>query len=768
MSADGIDVNAYVEALRNGDDVRAAELLRQIGRHSHPQIDLLSQAARFDVSSGNLGDASAKLEIMSWLRPDELDHQRRLTEVYIETGRTDDALDLLRRLADHDQTIGFGGWRLEAVLRLGEMEAAHALIEDEVARNRFNATEIDALRALICFWEGLDLRALDLVSKGVSDLAFAKHVYSRVLDSQMHFGAAVEYKRSYALQTGGGIETVLAYYVEVFRLQDARDLIDEMIAKFSWLAPRREEFLRPIEAKAALVEDVVSSQGRPDYSDRNRLYRALHENVSAYEIEWGKLSLVELTNSGDIEEHELGQLLRPFANWEIGIALTMCLAAFLKKFPDSPHVRQSYLGVLERSGNSVETKVEIASRLTPEEMSEDIAFSAIYNINRLKDLANRPPETDQLIAAGIAAVRGFLDRADLGFLIFSHLQLKRMGIESPLAARLREQETSKLLQDAAIQGHRSWSSEGRAIKGVVRTHRPKIVVALSGQMRGFDRCWERTHRLLVKPLGAPVFLSVWNQSQNALGRHANRLQRALPADILARMPEGDRYTDAFSRNYPKTFNLVFGKQPIAQADVVRTVEASGVQEYMIETEDEAVYERTILNAAYLNAHTLLKMYAKFFALNRMMDQHELVTGEAITHVAWIRPDAYLGGFNTELLRRWSVSDNTIWSSVSSTAVLDYFIFMPRTALRRLAEVFSLSATSGKPAFNAWLPLPRDISSRAGYTPGIRGPEHIAYTLFANGFQFGNMPQTQIRLLGHMPPDAVVRETFNAEYAERHG
>jgi tetratricopeptide (TPR) repeat protein len=768
MSADGMDLNAYMEALRSGDDARAAELLRQIAHHSQPQIELLSKTAWFDVSSGNHGNAGAKLEVMAWLRPDELDHQRRLAEICIETGRTDDALDILRKLAEGKQSVGFAGWRLEALLRLGEMEAAYALIEDEVTRARFTAFEIDTLRALICYWEGLDLRALELAGRDVAGSAFAKHVYARVLDCQMHFGAAVEYKKAYALQTGGGIENVLNYLVEVFRLEEARDFVAEMVAKFPWLEPRRDEFLRPIEAKAALAEEVVSSQGRLDYSDRNRLYRALHENVSAYEIEWGKLSLVELTRSGDIEEDDVDHLLRPFGNWEIGIALTMCLAAFLKKFPNSPRVRQGYLGVLERSGNSVETKVEIASRLTPEEMSEDIAFSAIYNINRLRDLPSRPPETEQLIAAGIAAVRSFLDRADLGFLVFSQLQLKRLGIESPLATRLREQDTNKALQDAAIEGHRPWSAQNRAIKGVVRTHRPKIVVALSGQMRGFDRCWNRTYRLLVKPIGAPVFVSVWNQSQNALGRHANRLQRALPADVLARLPEGDRYTDSFARQYPRTFDLVFGKRPIAQEDVVRKLEASGVSEYMVETEDESVYERTLLNPPYIQAHTLLKMYAKFFALDRMMSDHELTTGEAITHVAWIRPDAYLGGFNAELLRRWSADDNTVWSSISSTAVLDYFIFMPRPALRRLGEVFSMSVASGNPVFRAWMPLPRDITSRVGYMPGIRGPEHIAYTLFANGFKFGNMPQTQIKLLGYTPDESLVREMFDAEQAERYG
>ena len=471
---------------------------------------------------------------------------------------------------------------------------------------------------------------------------------------------------------------------------------------------------------------------------------------------------------GTAEEDEVDHLLRPFGNWELGIALTMCLAAFLKKFPNSPRVRQSYLGVLERSGNSVETKIEIVSRLTPEEMNEDIAFSAIYNINLLKRLPSRPPETEPLIAAATAAVRGFLDRADPGFLIFSHLQLKRMGIDSPVAARLGSAEVTKALQDAAIESYRPWSGGARAIKGIVRTQRPKIVVALSGQMRGFDRCWDRTHRLLVKPLGAPVFLSVWNQSQNALGRHANRLQRALPADVLDRLPAGDRYTDVFAKQFPKTFGLVFGKRPIDRDEVVAKVEASGVGEYMIETEDEAAYERTIRNTPYLNAHTLLKMYAKFFALDRMMCDHELATGEAITHVAWIRPDAYLGGFNADLLRRWSADDNTVWSSISSTAILDYFIFMPRPALRRLGEVFTMSATTGKPVFSAWMPLPRDISSREGYTPGIRGPEHIAYTLFANGFNFGNMPQTPIKLLGYTPAESLVRETFNAEYAERHG
>ena len=275
------------------------------------------------------------------------------------------------------------------------------------------------------------------------------------------------------------------------------------------------------------------------------------------------------------------------------------------------------------------------------------------------------------------------------------------------------------------------------------------------------------HEYLVAPLRAPVAMSLWNTSQNALGRHANRLERALPADVLGQLPPMERFTDLFKLRYPKSFEMAFGTIRVEPQRIEETLVRSGVSEYFVETEAEDVYNSILLPNDLLGVYGLLKMFAKFDRLEQIIAEMEATRGETFSHVCWIRPDAKLNRFSRRELTRWLLDFENGWGEASRhNMVLDYIMVLPRRIFATLARIFPAIIHTGSTQFAGWRPITPQLIVRTGAPWPVGGPDTIASTLFANGITLQRIMCVKVELVGYMPPVDELRACFQEEHRGR--
>jgi hypothetical protein len=122
---------------------------------------------------------------------------------------------------------------------------------------------------------------------------------------------------------------------------------------------------------------------------------------------------------------------------------------------------------------------------------------------------------------------------------------------------------------------------------------------------------------------------------SAAGRHAQRLERALPPDIVARLDLEERYTDAFERAYPETFKQLFGQTDVDAASLLDMLEGFDRDIVAVETESEGAIWR--LMPGFVRAN-MLKVYYNFARIEALVQEREASLGIMHSHVVLSRPD----------------------------------------------------------------------------------------------------------------------------------
>jgi hypothetical protein len=287
------------------------------------------------------------------------------------------------------------------------------------------------------------------------------------------------------------------------------------------------------------------------------------------------------------------------------------------------------------------------------------------------------------------------------------------------------------------------------------------VIAISGQLRGFETAWDSLNLHLRQPTGAPVIVSVWDKSQNAVGRHARRLERALPAEILDSLKPEERYTDALEQAYPNTYRLLFGQTPVDPQSLRDLVEGSGARAIAVETESEDLIARLL--APHISSN-MLKMYYKFARLEALIRAEEARTGELFSHVIWSRPDVQIQRLSAADLHACLARREMVWSSFTTENVFgDYVMVLPRQAFATLASIFPRVVTAGEALMLPWRPNRSFDPDRRSPLASFGGPDVLFDTLLGAGYlPLARIPRMDIKLLGRRPPDDIVKATFLAE------
>jgi hypothetical protein len=289
------------------------------------------------------------------------------------------------------------------------------------------------------------------------------------------------------------------------------------------------------------------------------------------------------------------------------------------------------------------------------------------------------------------------------------------------------------------------------------------VVAISGQLRGFTRCWPSLHRWLVEPLGAPVVCTVWDRSSNATGRHAQRLERALPADLLATLAPEERFTDAFEQAFPDTYALMFGSTEVTPEPLAARMAASGAALLAVETESEAPIER-VTAAGHPN---MLKMFYKMARLEALLREAEAGSGEVFSHVVWTRPDCAIEQLAPEDLRACLGAGDIAYSAyITENTMGDHMLVLPRRAFAAVAGIFPRVATADDTRLLPWRPNRNADPAQPFPLESFGGTDVLFDVLLAAGFVPAAIPRLAFRLLAGVPEEDVLRRAFAAERAAR--
>jgi hypothetical protein len=294
-----------------------------------------------------------------------------------------------------------------------------------------------------------------------------------------------------------------------------------------------------------------------------------------------------------------------------------------------------------------------------------------------------------------------------------------------------------------------------------RTAPIRPVIAISGQLRGFETTWATLDAHLCRPTGAPVIVSVWDRSINATGRHARRLERTLPDDVIERLKPEERYTDAFEQAYPETFKLLFGQTNVDAASVRALIDASQRPVIEVETESEQAIARLL--PPHISSN-MLKMYYKFARLETLIEDAEARSGELFSHVIWSRPDCHIERLAPADLLGCLAHPEVAWSSfVTENSFGDYVMVLPRRAFSAIASIFPRVVTAGDTRLMPWRPNRSSDPRKRSALDAFGGPDVLFDVLLAAGYlPLGRIPRMALRLVGRTPGAEIVRRVFDAE------
>lgn len=761
-------------ALLNNDTDAMARVAQAWQGQVRPHVPMLDVLAQFELQNGQPAQAADRLNAAQVFSDGSRPARRAHVNALIQAGQIDLALRKVHELGPASENIHHLLWSMALFLRGGQRAAAEQALAEAVASGRCSATDLQCADARLMAAEGREESARQLLrecARQEPGNALVQRLLAQMSVTQGDYPeiAVIHARLAQAERSVGDLREAVRNWLFLGQVAEAR----AAVAAFRALVPSAEaevvKLTGELDAEDALVARLVQAFGPLLPLDIDRVLTSLTTNVGPDQVLWGRRALVQaLRMPGAIDAEAAERLVRPFANFEDGRINRFLPMSLNRAGHRSATLRLHWLRVLSWDAGNVESILRSLAALQPTELDEEISVYAVW---ALRWLSCAPPRVREALAPLETQVRevlaGYLPQASATFRQNCHAHLDRLGLAVqplPRAADWHESleksvgYTRPLWQEASLCRVAGWPSRGG--------RQPRPVVALSGQYRGFDRAWPSIHEGVVDALRAPVVMSVWDKTRNAEGRHASRLERAIPPEILRDIPAAERYTDLFARQFPKTHASLFREYTVDVDHVEQTLRRSGVDRYVVETESEATFEACIRNLGEISGHRLLKMYAKFARLEQLIAGIEADTGELFSHVFWIRPDARLAAVHAGFVREAVTDFDNPWGQAARpTTVGDYLMVFPRQAFRALAAVFPQAVIAGNMRFAGMVPTPFGESPTGVRT--LRGPEGIAQTLFAQGYFIREMSHLlKTELVGFQPPLAQVMEAYRQDLADR--
>lgn len=551
------------------------------------------------------------------------------------------------------------------------------------------------------------------------------------------------------------------------------DRADALLDAFVQHHPARVGLVAPIVEKVAqarvAAESATTEYGAATADDSAEVFAALSQPATPpSRVLWGKQALVALLSSGRMTEADYVLFAWFLPNWEQAPIRHRVLAAARQTCPQAPAVQRGWLNYLVANA-AYGDAAQYCRTLLAKAVDEDTLFFIIVLLrlqqDRIVPAFMAPDLFDDLRRELLVRI----DKTDPGFRSVMHDHFAALGwAPQPWASeampphdRQENRGFRRLL--AFSTGRLGRVSTGASDTGLPSPLRP--VLAISGQLRGFETVWPSINARF-RPAGAPVVMSVWNKSMNAKGRHARRLERMLPDDVVARLTPEERYTDTFETVYPETSRLLFGETAVDAVSVRRLIEKSGGGVIEVETESEELLEGVLHPNISPN---MLKMYYKYSRLETLIREAEWQSGEVFSHVVWVRPDCEIAQLGAGDLAACLARTDVAWSSfVTETSFGDYAMVLPRRAFAAIASIFSRVTIAGDTRLLPWRPNRAATLHERSSLDAFGGPDVLFDILLAAGYMpVSRIPRMAVNLRGRTPGETIVRDTFCKEVAERH-
>jgi hypothetical protein len=765
-------LDEYSLATRSHDVGNARALENILLDRCADTVKFLARAAELDLELGRPSAAADKWAAITMLRPNDKGVLRQEINALTRQGDVDIGLRRIQAIdfAEHDFEHFY--WGLNQYLQLGEWSCAEALLAMAAERKLFTPSELAVSEAALLLETGMDHSAEKLLREIPKDdgagYQHGHRLLARLMAQRGEYDLAADsyLELAYANGNPGDLSASISYRELLLRYDLALEAINKMLGRWPALASSVAAMRDRIEKFKTLAAEARSQHGSVESCEPSRVLKWLQGGNGQSEILWARQALMFMADNGTLPVDRAEEFLYPLGAWEDWRVNRFLGVCYLRQCPHEPKFHGRQIRTIALDATQREGLVRHLNTLATEALDEDLL---VYAIHVLRQLEYTTPRNRDLIANSAAQLRAKVQsaiaRTKVEFRVYANAQLRALGIQSaPIDLTGMEEPVREAAEQGAVFALTPWNTGIGRKKLILKTREASVVVALSGQMRGFERAWPTVHEYLAKPLGAPVAISLWDTSKNALGRHARRLERTLPPDLLAMIPPLERFTDVFQKNYPRSAAMIFDKVTVDPARIESLLANAGVQEYALETESESTYEATIRANPKLSAHGLLKMFAKFHRLEQMIATMEAERRQDFTHVCWLRPDARINRFSRAELDRWLREFDTGWGeAIRPNMVGDYILFLPRRFFGVLARIFPALILSGGLDFLGWRPLPISRFSRDSMEWPLGGPDTIAAALFAAGITLREMRCVQIELMGYLPPEKDFRRCFIEEH-----
>ena len=761
-------LDAFCEAVRSGDagviDARRKDFVSR----NWVLVSTLDQLANADLGSGNYLAAARKLALMQELAPDVAGFLLRRTAAELRAG-VPGAAEALAASAPRLTSDNEMFHAVQELLAHGQPALAADVTAACAGRPGFSPGIIAAAKARVLAATGRLGAAIEALGPEMAadrpNLIAMRCCYL-LLEQALDFGASRRLCRRAALMWGEerDLRHLADHLAYSFEFDAVATLAAEAAALHPGLSDAAASLARNNAAARAPADAAAAKHGPPEDAAADEVFAVLSApDSTASQVLWGKQALVALLGSARLTAAEYARFAWYLPNWEEGRARNLVLAAARQRCPDAPAVQRGWLNHLIGQSAYADAAGQCRELLRGAR-DDDALFYAILLL-RLQQDGVAPAFMDDAEAASLrTAALAQMAQAGPGFRCVMHAHIAAIGGDPgpwpddgmPPPGTPDGLGFRRLF--AAATGRLPRVTTG----GQHRAQPPsRPVLAVSGQLRGFEAAWASIHAHLCAPTGAPVVLSVWDRSVNATGRHAQRLERALPDSVIAQLPPEERFTDRFEAAYPKTYALLFGATAVDAHALRRQVDASGCTALAVETESEDLIARLV--HPYISPN-MLKMYYKFARVEDLVQEAEAQSGQLFTHVIWTRPDCSIQRLDPADLRACLARADLAWSSFTTeTSFGDYVMVLPRRAFAAIAGVFPRVVTAGDTVLLPWRPNRHPDPAAPRQLGAFGGPDVLFDTLLSNGYlPLHRIPRILVRLLGRTPGADAVRACFKAE------
>jgi hypothetical protein len=742
--------------------------------------DLTVKLAAIDLASGAPAAAQAKFETIDTLWPGQGWVTRGLFAAAVGTANLAAAATHLRRLSELEPTPEARFWAFERALDAGldaEAEYLAGLIRtgDHADSQGFWAQLLTAAYRLQIGYLGDAAAICAPLHEHERKAGLALRMSIRVAHLRGDLDGVAELRVKLATSSGTVEDIGAAFdaFLFQFRLEDAGSFLDEMTG----LWPVRTEFCQQkrnqLDQSRRGVDQVIANLGRPDPFARERIAHGLRRSdVSPDEIMWSKLSLMARLSSDDAAtEKEIREYCGVhFINWEQPEIGAFVMFQFRKLASGSSLFRSRDLMFhLDRRwfGDAVRTILSAAN----DDITDDVCYGAIFLLRHVQqgllperlDAGELQRLTERLSArlpACSAEFRSFILPQTDGFSWAPHQW------PQDASAYAGTGNASGIRRGLTHSGGR-FARELWRQPGVARMVERRVAVVISGQLRGFAQAWPTMLDHLIRPLRADVVLSTWNRTSNAQGRHAGRLGRALPTELLRRLPEDRRHTDVFEAQFPRTAALLFESAEFGLDELRLLTAGAGSCMKAVELEDDRPFENAFAHYGHPFDPNQLKMFYRMSRGDELLRGVEQETGIAYTHVVWTRPDVQLLG-PIGRMEKVTSGDKTAFSAWSTARVFgDHLFVVPREAFRAIGRIFPTLAIAGDNNLFGWRPSRYANRLEQDDNSFLMGPEMLNDTLSAAGYLCSLLPgAVRYRLVGYVSNLDAVMRSFEEEAGER--